>query len=202
MGFIRLIYWLATDPSGLPCPTSTRYNLVVDSGTGVTAIGLALGIALLDLPWRVSSVMLAGSLEYYQQQQHDLLAAFSSMHPHCEVDGLPLDWVSRMTPRKFGSVLPGDIQACKKVAQRTGIILDPISSLAAWEISCQLANTFISEVSPQDSHNDSSVLVEGVTGVIALVAAAMPTIPAPVVMLHSGGMEGLHGLAQRFPTDF
>jgi hypothetical protein len=37
--------------------------------------GLALGVALLGLPWRIHGVMLAGTKEYYQQQQKDLTAA-------------------------------------------------------------------------------------------------------------------------------
>lgn len=40
--------------------------------------GLAIGIALLGLPWRVVGVMLAGDLQYYAGQQHALAGAFSS----------------------------------------------------------------------------------------------------------------------------
>lgn len=40
--------------------------------------GLALGVALLGLPWRIHGVMLAGTEEYYLQQQKDLTAAFLS----------------------------------------------------------------------------------------------------------------------------
>ena len=39
--------------------------------------GLALGINLLGLPWSVHSIMLAGSVDYYTQQQRDLTKAFS-----------------------------------------------------------------------------------------------------------------------------
>ena len=40
--------------------------------------GLAIGIAILDLPWKVQGVMLAGSAKYYIQQQSKLAKAFSS----------------------------------------------------------------------------------------------------------------------------
>lgn len=40
--------------------------------------GLAIGIALLDLPWKVQGVMLAGSADYYVQQQSLLAEAFSA----------------------------------------------------------------------------------------------------------------------------
>ncbi len=63
LGLMRLVHWLATSAEGLPQPLSTAYNIVVDSGTGTTAVGLALGVALLALPWTVVGVMLAGDRE-------------------------------------------------------------------------------------------------------------------------------------------
>ncbi|GFR39828.1 hypothetical protein Agub_g321, partial [Astrephomene gubernaculifera] len=45
----------------------------------------------------------------------------------------------RCVPRKFGRVLEGDIAACKQIAQSYGIGLDPIYSLAAWEMACRQA---------------------------------------------------------------
>ena len=60
LGMVRLVQWLA---SSLPDPLGTRYTLVIDSGTGTSAVGAALGVKLLGLPWRVVGVMLAGSLE-------------------------------------------------------------------------------------------------------------------------------------------
>lgn len=57
------------------------------------------------------------------------------------------------------------------MAQETGILLDPIYSLAAWEVA------------------------EG-------MAVAPGAEQGSVTMLHSGGMMGLFGLAQRFPDQF
>ena len=62
-----------------------------------------------------------------------------------------------------------------QVARTTGLLLDPIYSLAAWEVAVQQAEA---------------------------VAAAESSPAARVCMLHCGGMHGLHGLAQRFPADF
>ena len=45
---------------------------------GRLCAGLAIGIALLDLTWKVQGVMLAGSAEYYAVQQSNLVKAFSS----------------------------------------------------------------------------------------------------------------------------
>ncbi len=57
------------------------------------------------------------------------------------------------------------------MAQETGILLDPIYSLAAWEVAEEMAGKTRGE--------------EG-----------------SVAMLHSGGMMGLFGVAQRFPDQF
>ena len=54
-------------------------HIVVDSGTGATAVGLALGAALAGAPWTVHGVMLASNQHYYETQQHTLSAAFCSL---------------------------------------------------------------------------------------------------------------------------
>ena len=81
---------------------------------------------------------------------------------------LPLMWRERVRPRRFGMMLPGDARACRSAARATGILLDPVYSLAAWEVA-------------QGMCSDRG---------------------QAVVMLHSGGALGLHGLAQRWPDDF
>lgn len=62
-----------------------------------------------------------------------------------------------------------------QIAKRTGVLLDPIYSLAAWEVAEKLADG-------------------------CSVAGLLP--PSRVAMLHCGGALGLHGLAQRFPDSF
>jgi 1-aminocyclopropane-1-carboxylate deaminase/D-cysteine desulfhydrase-like pyridoxal-dependent ACC family enzyme len=47
---------------------------------------------------------------------------------------LPLSWVPRVVPRRFGKVLPGEACACRYVARATGVLLDPIYTLAGWEV--------------------------------------------------------------------
>ncbi len=146
----------------------------------VSCTGLALGAALLRLPWRITGVMLAGGREYYEQQAAELAAAFQQQFDFALPDGgnaeaphaaLPLDWVERARPRRFGNVLPGEVAACRNVARDHGILLDPMYSLAAWEAAEQMAST-------------------------------KDRTPGGVAMLHAGGSLALHGLAQRFPDQF
>lgn len=72
-----------------------------------------------------------------------------------------------------------------QVAQRYGIPLDPIYSLAAWEAACSLAEA-------------ESVAAEAACGTSSNSSSSGATI----VMLHCGGALGLQGLAQRFPHEF
>lgn len=40
---------------------------------------------------------------------------------------------------RFGNVLKGEIETCQQIAQQTGILVDPIYTLAAWELSTLLS---------------------------------------------------------------
>eukprot|EP00887_Chlorella_sp_A99_P002469 scaffold10.g2469.t1 len=185
LGLVRLAEWLARQPA---LGSSAAATLVVDSGTGATAAGLALGAALLGAEWQVVGIMLAGPLSYYQQQAAELTRAF------CEQQGLAgaaalaverraaaaLCWNERRTPRKFGKVLDGELATCRRIAQQHGIVVDPIWTLAAWEAAELLA--------AEQQQGQARAPGDGV--------------PGPVLMLHTGGMLGLCGLAQRFPDQF
>jgi len=168
-----------------------------------------MGVALLDLPWKVIGVMLAGTREYYSQQQRALTQALSSdflqgmpnfkclsfgpenSEPACHVTKgimsvsvhflfsvliqqvlvrnvqhdapshgsldmswvsqcthagdlkvaetlkkLPLEWVDRLRPRKFGNVLPGEIATCKQV---TCLLLFPYTYVSPHSTERRLA---------------------------------------------------------------
>ena len=185
LGLVRLGRWLAE----LPGLAGRRVSLVVDSGTGATAVGLALAAALLDLRWTVVGVMLAGPLPYYQQQQELLTHGFCTQHGLAEAAlqqqvASSLRWVQRRVPRRFGHIKPGEVAKCRELAQQHGVVLDPIWSLAAWEVAEQLASQQpppLQEQQLQRQEDDDRTRT---------------------VMLHTGGMLGLCGLAQRFPADF
>lgn len=40
---------------------------------------------------------------------------------------------------RFGKVLEGEVKICQKIAQETGVLVDPMYTLAAWEAATELA---------------------------------------------------------------
>lgn len=174
LGMIRLVNWLNTSGTVQP---GNRCALIIDSGTGTSAIGLALGAALQGLPWHVTGVYLAAPLEYYKQQTEQLI------HSFCSKENIPnvctviqaveerLSWIPREKSRKFGNILPKETRKCREIASRYGVLVDPIWTLAAWEAAVTTAN------SSEDSDD--------------------------VIMVHTGGVMGsLCGVAQRWPEEF
>lgn len=73
---------------------------------------------------------------------------------------------------RFGNVLDGEVETCRQIAQKTGILVDPIYTLAAWEMA-----TFLSQ---KGSKENADV----------------------VVLLHTGGTLGMFGIAQRYKSYF
>ncbi|KAJ4960099.1 hypothetical protein NE237_020009 [Protea cynaroides] len=169
LGVIRLVEYLSqTDLFG----REQSIKLVVDAGTGTTAIGLGIGARCLGLPWEVTAVMLADSIEGYKKQEERLISDFKmycGLHLSDRalngLDGGIVHWVERIHRRKFGNVLEGEVEVCQQIAKQTGVLVDPIYTLAAWEHAMFLC---------QNLDRDTKV-----------------------VMLHTGGTLGMFGLAQR-----
>ncbi|PIA30348.1 hypothetical protein AQUCO_05600052v1, partial [Aquilegia coerulea] len=175
LGVIRLVEYLSQPHLfGQDQPI----KIVVDSGTGTTAVGLALGAACLGLPWEIIAVMLADTVEGYIKQEKRLISDFKRLfglqcvdHALSGVNDGIVNWVERTHPRKFGNVLKGEVQSCQQIAQQTGVLLDPIYTLAGWEYATHLCQSEAKE-------------------------------DAKVVMLHTGGTLGMFGLAQRYKSYF
>lgn len=127
-------------------------------------MGLALGCRLLNLPWHVTGVILAEQHDAYVQRANALLAdaaselqgtvAYSKVCPGdttyavtddvagaipASCQDLPLSWVPRRTPRPFGKVYARDVEACRQVGRTCGVLLDPVYSLAGWEVAEEMA---------------------------------------------------------------
>lgn len=175
LGVFRLLQYLSQDHL---LGRKRAIKFVVDAGTGTTAVGLGLGAICLGLPWEVTAIALADTIDGYKQQEKNLISEFKRLFGFLlknsslnEVDGEIVHWVERCRPRKFGNVLEGEIEACHRIAQSTGILVDPVYTLAAWEMATLLSD----EKLKQD---------------------------ADVVMLHTGGTLGMFGLAQRYKSSF
>jgi D-cysteine desulfhydrase len=174
LGFVRLVRWLA-DPAGGGVPAAAPAALIIDSGTCASAAGLALGAALLDLPWTVTGVAVADAGAAQAAAAAALAADFCAAYSVADAAGAAASAAARLAfppraaPRKFGSILPGEIALCARLAARHGVLLDPVWTLAAWE---------------------------------AAEAAALADPARPVVMVHSGGALGLAAAAQRWPGEF
>ncbi|KAH9331385.1 hypothetical protein KI387_003493, partial [Taxus chinensis] len=122
LGLIRLVDYLS-QPS-----VFGRYQtlqIVVDSGTGTTAVGLALGALLLGLPWKVTGIMLADSVEGYEKHEVRLLSDFKKLlMGDCvfnfdEKSAKLVQWIERRMPRKFGRIIKGELELCREIAQQT-----------------------------------------------------------------------------------
>ncbi|XP_030960810.1 D-cysteine desulfhydrase 2, mitochondrial isoform X1 [Quercus lobata] len=175
LGVIRLVWYLSQNHL-LGKERAMRF--VVDAGTGTTAVGLGLGALCFGLPWEVTAIMLADTVDGYKQQERRLVSDFKRCfgfhlidHGLNEVDHGIVKWVERCHPRKFGNVLDGEVEACQQIAQQTGILVDPIYTLAAWEMAALLSEKEAKEA-------------------------------VKVVMLHTGGTLGIFGLAQRYRPYF
>ena len=126
LGMIRLVGALAET-----LPARTR--LVIDSGTGTSAAGLCLGVELFELPWRVESVcLLKGKEDSLHEHVLHRLDSFRRAHCMLAPSALPLTWHPRRRPRRFGTFYEEDVRACVRVTRQTGIVLDPIYTLGAW----------------------------------------------------------------------
>ncbi|KAK4740710.1 hypothetical protein SAY87_024298 [Trapa incisa] len=174
LGMIRLLCYLSED---YLLGKERAVKLVVDAGTGTTAVGLGLGAICLGLSWDVTAVMLADTIDQYRHKEQKLIYdfkrhfGFNLEHFSNRMDGGVVRWVERCQPRKFGKVIKGEIEVCQQIARQTGVLVDPIYTLAAWELATSLGEE------------------EGRDG-------------AKVVMLHTGGTLGMFGLAQRYKSHF
>ncbi|KZV17796.1 hypothetical protein F511_01605 [Dorcoceras hygrometricum] len=176
LGLLRLTCYLSQDHL---FGKKQALKIVVDAGTGTTAIGLALGVLCLGLPWEIIAIMLADDIDGYRKMEQNLISEFFESctfstgdlpRPPTGVNFGIVNWVERSLPRKFGKILGGEVEECQRIAQQTGILVDPIYTLSAWDFATQLS---------KNGEDD-----------------------AKVVMLHTGGTLGMFGVAQRYKSHF
>ncbi|KAK7306182.1 hypothetical protein VNO77_44108 [Canavalia gladiata] len=144
LGVIRLVQYLSQNHL---LGKQRAMKFVVDAGTGTTAVGLGLAALFLGLPWEVYAVMLADKIDGYRKQEGRLISEFKK---HFNIEFIDhnvngenagiVHWMERGRPRKFGNVLEGEVEACQQIAQQTGILVDPVYTLAAWETAMLLSS--------------------------------------------------------------
>ncbi|KAI5406166.1 hypothetical protein KIW84_052780 [Lathyrus oleraceus] len=144
LGIIRLVQYLSQNHL---LGKQKAVKFVVDAGTGTTAIGIGLAAIFLGLPWEVHAVMLADKIDGYRKQEKHLISEFSKHfndefidHDVNKEDAGIVNWVERDRPRKFGNILDGEMVVCQQIAQQTGILVDPVYTLAAWETAMLLSS--------------------------------------------------------------
>ncbi|GAA0164687.1 deaminase [Lithospermum erythrorhizon] len=143
LGVIRLVQFLSQKHL---FGNDQKLKIVIDAGTGTTATGLGLGAELLGLPWEVIAIMLADTVDGYREKEKSLISEFCSSyqssvvkHNSSRINNGIVQWVQRTLPRKFGNILDGEIQECQRIARQTGILVDPVYTLAAWELASKLS---------------------------------------------------------------
>ncbi|XP_045818102.1 D-cysteine desulfhydrase 2, mitochondrial [Trifolium pratense] len=143
LGIIRLVQYLSQNHL---LGKQRAVKFVVDAGTGTTAVGIGLAALCLGLPWEVYAVMLADKIDGYRKQEKRLISEFNK---HFNVEFIDHDvkkdagivhWVERERPRKFGNILDGEMVVCQQIAQQTGILVDPVYTLAAWDTAMLLSS--------------------------------------------------------------
>ena len=127
-------------PGGVICGESPTL-LCVDAGTGCSAFGLALGCALLGLPWRVLAVPVGGGVADIRSRVERLAVAWADAHPHlaCASSALPLAWAPAPAAR-FGECSAADVDACAALARTTGVLADPVWTVHAYRAACAAAD--------------------------------------------------------------
>ena len=101
-------------------------HFFVDSGTGLMAIGLILGLAFLEHPGHVHVILIAG-------QHNEFLEKLKFYHQHfCSLMDYNCPWPTRFSLDKpqqtkaFGATSPRIFNAIRQIAQDEGVLCDPI----------------------------------------------------------------------------
>ncbi|MDQ8203252.1 hypothetical protein [Pelagicoccus sp. SDUM812003] len=107
-------------------------RIFIDSGTGMSAIGLLLGLRLLDPRCRQREIvitLIAGEAENFLEQLRRFEQRFEGKF------SLPLGerpkfvFLVPPTAAKYGATNASVLQACHRIAQTEGLLMDPIYSV-------------------------------------------------------------------------
>ena len=105
-------------------------HIWIDAGTGLTAGALCLGLALLDRFPQIHVMLAAGTVESFFKHLN-LQVAWSKAFPELgnleeKLGQMHIETHVPVTARAFGSVNATVKQGCMKIANETGVLVDPI----------------------------------------------------------------------------
>lgn len=120
-------------------------HLFIEAGTGLSAIGLILGLGYIpSIKLNVHVLLLADDETLFRQKLKHYHAAFSKIIrdqiPYLE-DNIQLNFYTPTVAKSFGSVNKGVLETIVKVARREGFLTDPIYSAKLYSESVRIIET-------------------------------------------------------------
>lgn len=116
--------------------SETEYETIyVDCGTGLTAIGLILGLDVLSrhtqAPTRREIVvtLIAETQERFQSKLAELRSALSSMLGYRILPKVRIRYLLSIVAPKFGAVNRTLFQSCREISRDEGLLMDPTYSV-------------------------------------------------------------------------
>lgn len=147
-------------------------DIFVDSGTGLTAQGLILGLMHrafhtspgFEIP-KIHVVLIAGNQDQFMKDLRQRQEATDSLHN----SDLPIiEFHFPVTKKRFGGVSSEQISFIKKFAEETGIILDPLYNAKLFEKAYRFMQHEVEAHSTLVIHSGGSHAIHGFTESLAI----------------------------------
>jgi D-cysteine desulfhydrase len=128
LGYLRCIDELREQ---VPNPEQPL-TIVSAVGSGGTLAGLILGALLYDLPWRVVGINVCDSRDYFVERIAAILREAALILKHPVIDRAMgtaeslIDIRDGYVGRGYALSQPSELQLLAEIAQRSGILLDPV----------------------------------------------------------------------------
>ncbi|EDY84432.1 hypothetical protein VDG1235_4063 [Verrucomicrobiia bacterium DG1235] len=114
-------------------------RIYVDSGTGLGAIGLILGLEFLSesegIEREIVVTLIAGTEKRFREDLNTLRKSFIAENGRKDLPRLSIRFLFPTLSPKFGSVNQSLLKACGRIARREGILMDPTYSVKHYEAS-------------------------------------------------------------------
>ena len=120
-GYLEAVRELAGQLAGLGEGVD---DIVFACGSGGTAAGLALGVALSGLSIRVHAVNVCDDADYFYDHVDRVLQELGASHKARDI----LDMVDGYKGLGYAVSQPQELELLRDVARQTGVILDPVYS--------------------------------------------------------------------------